>query len=81
MTRAGPFDVKYDGAASLPFVATDDYAVTGGEARIDLALAEVDRRYGRRMEPEARPAIVDTASSAPTSTSADELRVCSQQRR
>ncbi|MHA6324518.1 TIGR02302 family protein [Roseivivax sp. CAU 1753] len=57
VARAGPFDVKYDGAAALPFTAVDDYAVTGGTATITLALDAVDRRFGRRLDPEPRPAI------------------------
>ncbi|MHA7874801.1 TIGR02302 family protein [Roseivivax sp.] len=55
--RAGGFDVTYDGEASLPYAARDDYAVTGGTARITLALEEVDRRFGRSRPPEERPAI------------------------
>ena len=53
----GEIDVSYDGEAQIPFTATDDYAVAEGVARIELALTEVDRRYGLQVEPEQRAAI------------------------
>ncbi|SFQ02942.1 TIGR02302 family protein [Roseivivax halotolerans] len=55
--QVGRFDVKYDGEASLSYEASDDYEVTGGTATVTLALDEVDRRYGREIEPEQRDAI------------------------
>lgn len=55
--RTGDIEVAYDGAALIPFAAQDDFGVEYGEARIVLALDEVDRRYGRAREPESRAAI------------------------
>lgn len=46
------------GDVSLPFRATDDYAITSGQARLSLDLAAVDRRYGLAAEPDARADIV-----------------------
>ena len=43
------------GEMTLPFEASDDYAVEAGEARFQLDLASVDRRYGLTIDPEARP--------------------------
>ncbi len=48
----GPPDVTALGEMQLPFVARDDYGVEAGEARIDLDLASVDRRYGLTIDPE-----------------------------
>jgi uncharacterized protein (TIGR02302 family) len=44
----------------LPFEASDDYGVTGGQATITLDLAAVDRRYGLAIDPEPREALVLT---------------------
>ncbi|RDD68332.1 TIGR02302 family protein [Thalassococcus profundi] len=57
VARDGDFEVTYDGEASLPFVASDDYAVTAGVARIELAVEDVTRRYGLAREPEPRSTI------------------------
>ena len=46
------------GQMTLSFVATDDYGVTGGQARIALDLAAADRRFGLAAEPEARRDLV-----------------------
>ena len=46
MTR----DLK--GAMQLPFRASDDYGVTGGDLTIALDLARVDRRFGLALPPE-----------------------------
>ena len=46
-----------DGSMRLPFSATDDYGVTGGQATIALNLAAVDRRYGLTAPPEPRAPI------------------------
>lgn len=46
------------GEMHVEFSAADDYAVTGGQARITLDLAAVDRRFGRVVDPEPREAIV-----------------------
>lgn len=46
------------GEMTLPFVATDDYAVEAGEARMSLDLVSVDRRYGLTIDPETRPELV-----------------------
>ena len=53
----GEIDVSYEGEAQIPFTASDDYAVAQGMARIELALSEVDRRYGLRIDPEPRTVI------------------------
>nr|WP_082135282.1 TIGR02302 family protein [Puniceibacterium sp. IMCC21224] len=57
VTRDGDFDTTYDGETSLPFAATDDHGVITGTARFELALEEVDRRYGLKVYPEPRAAI------------------------
>jgi uncharacterized protein (TIGR02302 family) len=57
VARDGDIDVSYEGEAEIPFAATDDHGVTAGMARFALALDEVDRRYGRAIEPEARPVL------------------------
>ncbi|WP_306133550.1 TIGR02302 family protein [Roseivivax marinus] len=57
VARAGAFDTTWDGEASLPFTAQDDYGVASGTATMTLALDEVDRRYGLATAPEERPAI------------------------
>lgn len=57
VARDGEIDISFEGEARIPFAAQDDYAVTGGMARIDLALENVDRRYGLRIDPEQRSAI------------------------
>ena len=54
----GEPEVAALGEMRLPFYATDDYGVEGGEARITLDLASVTRRYGLALEPEARPEII-----------------------
>lgn len=51
-------DVAAMGEMRLPFAASDDYGVEAGEARIDLDLASVDRRYGLTVEPDYRPEVV-----------------------
>ena len=43
------------GEMTLPFAASDDYAVEAGEARFTLDLVSVDRRYGLTIDPENRP--------------------------
>jgi len=55
---AGEAEANVDGRMTLPFRATDDYGVEGGEAVITLDLARIDRRYGLQREPEPREAIV-----------------------
>ncbi|WP_370311463.1 TIGR02302 family protein [Sagittula sp.] len=55
--RDGDIEVSYEGEAQIPFTAEDDHGVVMGRARIVLDLAEVDRRYGRAIEPEAREQI------------------------
>ncbi len=45
------------GEMSLPFTATDDYNVVGGDVLISLDLNEMDRRYGLRLPPEPREPI------------------------
>jgi uncharacterized protein (TIGR02302 family) len=55
---AGQPDLEASGAMTLPFEASDDYEVTGGQARITLDLDAVDRRHGLRLDPEVREQIV-----------------------
>ncbi|MBM2321973.1 MULTISPECIES: TIGR02302 family protein [Marivita] len=55
--RDGEIEVSYEGEAQIPFTANDDYAVATGTARIALALTDVDRRYGLRIDPEPRATI------------------------
>jgi len=57
VTREGEVETTYDGETSIPFAATDDHGVVAGTARFELALDEVDRRYGLRIDPEVRAAI------------------------
>ncbi|GAA6182471.1 TIGR02302 family protein [Shimia sp. NS0008-38b] len=45
------------GEMTLPFEATDDYGIVQGSAVVRLDLAAVERRYGLRDAPEARPAV------------------------
>lgn len=45
------------GEFQLPYNATDDYGVSAGEVRIELALPNVDRRYGLELEPEPRDGV------------------------
>jgi len=47
-----------DGTMSLPFKASDDYEVTGGQAAITLDMGALDRRFGYTVEPEPRADIV-----------------------
>ena len=51
-------EVQSDGLMTLPFAASDDYGVTGGEVRITLDEAAVDRRHGLAVPPEPREDIV-----------------------
>ncbi|VAV90438.1 Methyl-accepting chemotaxis protein, partial [hydrothermal vent metagenome] len=48
----------FDGQMSQPFRAMDDYGVIGGTATFTLDLAQVERRFGLMIEPEARAPIV-----------------------
>ncbi len=54
ISAAGSPETGTLGRMSLPFTAADDYGVTGGEVRIELDLAAVDRRYGLAADPEPR---------------------------
>ncbi|MFP1644390.1 TIGR02302 family protein [Pontitalea aquivivens] len=49
---------RADGRLQQPFRATDDYGVTGGQARITLDLAAVSRRYGLALPPEPREDLI-----------------------
>ncbi|MEP1942213.1 MAG: TIGR02302 family protein [Sulfitobacter sp.] len=57
VTVLGAPKVSAMGEMRLPFAAKDDYGVEAGEARIQLDLAAVDRRYGLTVTPEDRPEI------------------------
>ncbi|MFP4275695.1 MAG: DUF4175 domain-containing protein, partial [Paracoccaceae bacterium] len=54
----GEVEASAEGEMTLPFAASDDYGVEAGEARIVLALDEVDRRHGLAADPEPREEIV-----------------------
>ncbi|MGY6548485.1 MAG: DUF4175 domain-containing protein [Roseinatronobacter sp.] len=53
----GQAERERGGVMRQDFRATDDYGVVEGQVRIDLDLAQVDRRYGLRFEPETRSAL------------------------
>lgn len=53
----GQAEAKAAGQMSLPFRASDDYGVIGGQALIRLDLASINRRYGLTVDPELREAI------------------------
>lgn len=55
---AGEPEMAALGEMRLPFAARDDYGVEAGEARINIDLASVDRRYGLTIDPETRPELV-----------------------
>jgi uncharacterized protein (TIGR02302 family) len=57
INATGAATASADGVMSLPFAASDDYGVVAGQARIELDLAAVDRRYGLALEPEPREAV------------------------
>ena len=54
----GPVEADAMGEMSQPFLAMDDYGVVSGTATIALDLAEVDRRYGLAVAPDAIDPIV-----------------------
>ncbi|SLN21775.1 hypothetical protein ROA7023_00591 [Roseisalinus antarcticus] len=54
VATAGPVEAEALGEMSLPFTATDDYAVTAGRAVIALDLDAVDRQFGLTRAPEPR---------------------------
>ena len=54
----GVAERRADGKFAQPFVATDDYAVLRGQARITLDLAGISRIYGLTLAPEERPDLV-----------------------
>lgn len=55
---AGPLVRGRAGVLTQPFLAEDDYGITGAAARIELDLAAVDRRFGLALPPEPREALV-----------------------
>ncbi|KIC11845.1 ATPase [Leisingera sp. ANG-M1] len=55
---AGQPVLENDGYTSLAFAAGDDYGVAGGQVRIALDLAAVERRHGLAAEPDPREALV-----------------------
>jgi len=54
IATAGPMTRARGGMMEQPFAASDDYAVTGGEAAITLDLTAIDRRFGLGLPPEPR---------------------------
>ncbi len=58
--RLGEVERTPNGEMRLTFKAGDDYGVLGGQARIELDLPAVDRRYGLTFDPEPiEPIILD----------------------
>lgn len=55
---AGQPELAEDGVTTLAFAAQDDYGVAGGEVRITLDLAAVDRRHGLAAAPDDRAPLV-----------------------
>lgn len=53
----GEIETEFDGRSAIPFRASDDHGIVAGNAVMTLALDEVDRRYGRAVAPDPRPAI------------------------
>ena len=54
----GPIAQGDAGRMEAPFLAEDDYGVTGGRIEITLDLEAVDRAYGLTVDPEPRETIV-----------------------
>ncbi|MCC5969604.1 MAG: DUF4175 domain-containing protein [Pararhodobacter sp.] len=57
ISATGPVRRARGGVMELPFHASDDHGVTGGEAEITLDLSAVDRRHGLTSEPEDRESL------------------------
>lgn len=55
---AGAMERAGDGTLRQGYTATDDHAVTRGEARITLDLPAADRRHGLTTDPDPRPDLV-----------------------
>lgn len=55
---AGPAEAEATGEMLLPFVASDDYGVVSGQARIRLDLGALQRRHGLATEPDARDEVI-----------------------
>ena len=54
--RAGAAPMRRaDGRLVQDFIATDDHGITTGDARINLDMAAVPRRFGLAIDPEPRP--------------------------
>lgn len=53
----GEAGARATGEMTLPFAASDDYAVVAGQARIDLDRDALDRRYGLAADPDPREAV------------------------
>ncbi|WP_428926470.1 TIGR02302 family protein [Marinibacterium sp. SX1] len=56
----GAPEAEAAGQMSLPFTASDDYGVIGGQATIALDLPAIERRHGLQIDPEPREPIVVT---------------------
>ncbi len=54
----GQPEVEADGLMTLPYAASDDYGVTGGEVRIALDADAIDRRHGLATTPDPRADIL-----------------------
>lgn len=57
VSHDGEIETSYDGVTQIGFSAQDDHGVVAGVGRFSLAMDEVDRRYGRAIDPEPRPAL------------------------
>ncbi|MFY0308946.1 TIGR02302 family protein [Leisingera sp. D0M16] len=55
---AGQPELENDGYTSLAFSARDDYGVAGGQVRITLDLAAVERHHGLAIDPDPRDALI-----------------------
>ena len=72
VTLAGAPVRERGGLMRQDFTATDDYAVTGGQIRVALDLAEVDRRFGLAIAPEPR-ADLEIVLPLPASGARDQI--------
>ncbi|WP_406870945.1 TIGR02302 family protein [Thioclava sp. 'Guangxiensis'] len=54
----GSVERRADGTMVLPFHASDDYAVTSGQAKIKLDLAAIPRKFGLKIDPEPRETLI-----------------------
>lgn len=58
ISASAPMDRKADGTMSQPFKASDDFGITKGEARFELDLPALDRRFGLAVDGEPQPPLI-----------------------